>query len=186
MRNVIFSVVLAAMVSACAGTQVRENPESEAVSPAMAAPSSATSVRSSTAESVSTIPVPPETGKSSINPLKDPASLLSKRNIYFDFDTYEVKSEYRVLIEAHARYLADYSSVRIRLEGNADDRGSREYNLALGQKRAAAVKSVMHVLGVPDNRIETVSYGEEKPKAMGHDEASWAENRRADIVYPGE
>ena len=121
------------------------------------------------------------------NPLTDPNSPLSKRSVYFDFDSNAVKDDYRGLVQAHSRYMTnDKRDSRIRIEGNCDERGSREYNLALGQRRAEAVKKVMTVLGVADNRIETISYGEEKPKAPGHDEASWAENRRADIRYAGE
>ncbi len=121
-----------------------------------------------------------------IDPLTDPSNILSKRNVYFDFDKYEVKPEYRALVEAHAKYLNDHSNRMVTIEGNADERGSREYNLALGQKRAVAVKQLMNLLGVKDNQIETISYGEEKPKDNGHDEAAWAENRRADIRYQGE
>jgi peptidoglycan-associated lipoprotein len=112
---------------------------------------------------------------------------LANRSVYFDYDSNAVKDEYRGLVQDHSRYMtASKKDSRIRIEGNADERGSREYNLALGQRRAEAVKRVMTVLGVADNRIETISYGEEKPKAPGHDEASWAENRRADIRYAGE
>jgi peptidoglycan-associated lipoprotein len=111
---------------------------------------------------------------------------LAKRSVYFDYDSNAVKDEYRGLVQAHSRYLGNKRDSRIRIEGNADERGSREYNLALGQRRAEAVKRVMTVLGVSDGRIETTSYGEEKPKATGHDEAAWAENRRADIRYAGE
>jgi len=112
---------------------------------------------------------------------------LAKRSVYFDYDSNAVKDEYRGLVQDHSRYMTTAKrDSRIRIEGNADERGSREYNLALGQRRAEAVKRVMTVLGVADNRIETISYGEEKPKAAGHDEASWAENRRADIRYAGE
>ncbi len=121
------------------------------------------------------------------NPLKDPSNILSKRSVYFDFDSNAVKDEYRGMVQAHSRYMtADKKDTRIRIEGNCDERGSREYNLALGQRRAESVKKVMTVLGVQDGRIETTSYGEEKPMAMGHDEASWAQNRRADIKYAGE
>jgi peptidoglycan-associated lipoprotein len=120
------------------------------------------------------------------NPLTDPGNILSKRSVYFDFDSNAVKDEYRNMIQAHARYLNDNRSRNIRIEGNCDERGSREYNLALGQRRAESVKKVMTVLGVQDGRIETTSYGEEKPKNPGHDEAAWAENRRADIRYNGE
>jgi len=112
---------------------------------------------------------------------------LAKRSVYFDYDSNAVKDEYRGLVQDHSRYMTTAKKdSRIRIEGNADERGSREYNLALGQRRAEAVKRVMTVLGVADGRIETISFGEEKPKANGHDEASWAENRRADIRYAGE
>jgi peptidoglycan-associated lipoprotein len=120
------------------------------------------------------------------NPLRDPNNILSKRSVYFDFDSNAVKDEYRNLVQSHARYMNDKRDSRIRIEGNCDERGSREYNLALGQRRAEAVKKVMTVLGVQDNRIETVSFGEEKPAAQGHDEQAWAQNRRADIRYAGE
>ncbi len=123
---------------------------------------------------------------SSGNPLHDPNNILSKRSIYFDFDSNAVKDEYRGLIQAHAHYMTDHRDARARIEGNCDERGSREYNLALGQRRAEAVKKIMTVLGVADGRIETVSFGEEKPAAPGHDEAAWAKNRRDDIKYAGE
>ncbi len=112
--------------------------------------------------------------------------ILAKRSVYFDFDSNAVKDEYRGLVQAHSKYMTDHRDTRIRIEGNCDERGSREYNLALGQRRAEAVKKVMTVLGVSDGRVETVSYGEEKPVAQGHDEAAWAQNRRADIKYAGE
>jgi peptidoglycan-associated lipoprotein len=120
------------------------------------------------------------------NPLRDPSNILSKRSVFFDYDSNAVKDEYRGLVQAHSRYLSDKRDANIRIEGNCDERGSREYNLALGQRRAEAVKKVMTVLGVSDGRIETVSYGEEKPVAQGHDEQSWSQNRRADIKYAGE
>lgn len=108
---------------------------------------------------------------------------LAKRSVYFDFDSYAVKDEYRGLIEAHAKYLASHNARKVRIEGNTDERGGSEYNLALGQRRSEAVARSMKLLGVKDDQIETVSLGKEKPKAQGHDEAAWAENRRADIVY---
>lgn len=117
---------------------------------------------------------------------RDPREAFAKRSVYYEFDGYDVKPEYRPLVEAHAAYLKQNPSARITIEGNCDERGSREYNLALGQRRAEAVKRVMTVMGVGENRIETVSFGEEKPKNPGHDEAAWAENRRADIRYAGE
>ena len=109
-----------------------------------------------------------------------------KRSVYYEYDKYDVKAEYRALLENHARWLKANPQARLTVEGNCDEHGSREYNLALGQRRAEAVKRMMTVMGVTDGRIETVSYGEEKPAAPGHDESAWAQNRRADIKYAGE
>ena len=118
--------------------------------------------------------------------LRDPRSILSKRSIFFDFDQFVVKSEYRPLVEAHARFLVANTQMKILIQGNADERGSREYNLALGQKRAEAVKKSMLLLGAKEAQMEAVSLGEEKPRNTSHDEAAWAENRRSDILYSGE
>ena len=107
----------------------------------------------------------------------------AQRSVYYDLDRYDIKPEFRPAIEAHARYLRENSDARVTIEGNGDERGSREYNLALGQKRAEAVRQMMRLSGAGDSQIEAVSFGEEKPKALGHDEASWAENRRSDVVY---
>jgi len=120
------------------------------------------------------------------NALKDPNNILSKRSVYYDFDSNLVKDEYKPIVVAHARYLREHSSAEMRIEGNADERGSREYNLALGQRRADAVKQMMQLMSVRVTQIETISYGEERPRKASSDEGSWAENRRADIVYQGE
>jgi peptidoglycan-associated lipoprotein len=117
--------------------------------------------------------------------LKDPANPLSKRSIYYDFDMYNIREEFQTTVEAHARFLLDNQDMRVRVEGNCDERGSREYNLALGQRRADSVKRALTLLGVPTRRIETVSFGAEKPRALGSNEEAWAENRRSDIVYIG-
>ena len=117
--------------------------------------------------------------------LKDPSSPLSKRSIFYDYDRFDVKEDYRPLIEAHAKFMLDNQEVKMRIEGNCDERGSTEYNLSLGQRRADGVKRALMVLGVPANRIESVSYGEEKPKATGQDDESYSENRRSDLIYPG-
>ena len=117
--------------------------------------------------------------------LKDPASPLSKRSVYYDFDMYNVREEFQPMVEAHAEFLLDNGDLRVRVEGNCDERGSREYNLALGQRRADSVKRAMTLLGVPASRIETVSFGAEKPRVLGSNEEAWAENRRSDIVYIG-
>jgi peptidoglycan-associated lipoprotein len=117
--------------------------------------------------------------------LKDPASPLSKRSVYYDFDMYNIREEFQSTVEAHGKFLLENVDLRVRIEGNCDERGSREYNLALGQRRADAVKRALTLLGVPANRIETVSFGAEKPRALGSNEEAWAENRRSDIVYIG-
>jgi peptidoglycan-associated lipoprotein len=118
--------------------------------------------------------------------LRDPRSPLSKRSIFFDYDSFVVKDEYKATVEAHAAYLKRTPNARIVIEGNTDERGSREYNLALGQKRSEAVKKVMALLGVADSQIESVSFGEEKPRNAASNEQAWSENRRADIRYVGE
>ena len=115
--------------------------------------------------------------------LTDPKSKLSQRSIYFDLDKYDVKPEYQDLVAAHAKYLNNNRGFKMLIQGNTDERGSREYNLALGQKRAEAVKRSLGLLGVKEDQLESVSLGEEKPKNPGHDDAAWAENRRADMLY---
>ncbi len=120
------------------------------------------------------------------DPRKDPASPLSKRSIFFDFDSYVVKPEYRPVLEAHAGYLQSKRDARVILQGNADERGSREYNLALGQKRAEAVRRALAVLGVSDAQMEAISFGEEKPRNEASTEEAYAENRRTDVVYADE
>jgi peptidoglycan-associated lipoprotein len=125
-------------------------------------------------------------GSGSGDPRKDPASPLSKRSVYFDFDSFVVKDEFRPALEAHAAYLLSRRDAKVVLQGNTDERGSREYNLALGQKRAEAVRKVLLVLGVPDGQLEAVSFGEEKPRNEADTEEAFAENRRVDVVYADE
>ena len=115
--------------------------------------------------------------------LKDPNNILSKRIIYFDYDSNLVKEEFRPLVAAHAKYISQDPRAKMIIQGNTDERGSREYNLALGQRRADAVKQMMTVLGAEGARVESVSFGEEKPRAQGSNEAAYAENRRAEIIY---
>jgi len=115
--------------------------------------------------------------------LNDPSSILAKRSIYFDLDSFVVKDEFKSVIDAHSQYLIAHPDRKVIIQGNTDERGGSEYNLALGQKRAEAVRRALCLLGVPDGQMEAVSFGKEKPKATGRDESAWAENRRADIAY---
>ena len=164
----ILSIVLVVLLSACANKTI--NPDGEEGNQA--------NKGNMSGENTS--------GSPTVNPLVDPTNILSKRSVYFEFDEYVVSDKYKSMVLSHARYLRDNSNLSIRIQGNTDERGSREYNLALGQRRADSVKRVMTLAGTQDSQIESVSYGEEKPRAVGHNEASWTENRRADIRYQGE
>ena len=115
--------------------------------------------------------------------LEDPASVLAGRLIFFAYDSAEIKPEYQELIIAHGKYLASYPDTKIRLEGHTDERGSREYNLALGEERAKSVRRLLLLQGVDDDRINVVSFGEELPMDLGHDESAWKQNRRVELVY---
>lgn len=115
----------------------------------------------------------------------DPKNAIStQRSVYFDYDLFTVKPEFAQMIEMHGKFLSANPKVNIRVQGNADERGGAEYNLALGQKRADAVVRALKVYGVKDSQMESISFGREKPKATGHDEASWSQNRRVDLEYP--
>ena len=124
-----------------------------------------------------------DTTQQGLDPLNDPKGVLAQRSVYFDFDSYVVKDQYRPIVENHARFLNNNRNRKVVIEGNTDDVGSSEYNLALGQRRSEAVRRMMVLLGVRDDQVEAISFGKEKPKATGTDEASRAENRRADIAY---
>lgn len=121
-----------------------------------------------------------------MSPLTDSSNILSKRSIYYDFDQYDIKDQYKPMIEAHAAYLRDHPDTKVLIQGNTDERGSREYNVALGQRRADGVKKLLLLLGAKEDQVEAVSLGEEKPKAQGTSEEAYAQNRRCDILYKGE
>jgi peptidoglycan-associated lipoprotein len=177
LKNIALSLAIATLVAACGSQEVKKDvPVADRTTPSTTQPTQPSGT-TTTATTQPTI---------TANPLTDPKNILSKRSVYFDFDSNAVKDEFRGLVQAHAKYMVEKNATNIRIEGNCDERGSREYNLALGQRRAEAVKKVMTVLGVNEGRIETVSFGEEKPAATGHDEAAWAQNRRGDIKYAGE
>lgn len=174
MNKLLMSAILLGLLSACAGTGDKGQGAASVEDKSLGQQTAGASTQGAQQQGMA------------MDPLKDPNNILSKRSVYFDYDSYSVKNEYKSMVEAHAQYLKQNAKAKAFIQGNADDRGSREYNLALGQKRAESVRKVMTVLGVSDSQIETVSFGEEKPKAEGRDEASWAQNRRADIVYQGE
>ena len=116
-------------------------------------------------------------------PWNDPKSPLYEKSVYFGLDEYNVETKYQKMLSAHAGYLKANPKQKIIIQGNTDDRGTAEYNLALGQRRSEAVRKSLNLMGVSNDQMEAVSFGKEKPKADGNNEAAWAENRRADIVY---
>ncbi len=176
MKRLTLGMLVLSVLAGCASTEPAKEQPRAAVEDRTAKPAAGTE---GTAQPL----VPPT---SAVNPLNDPNNILSKRSIYFDYDSDAIKPEYRPIIEAHAKYLTEHKSAKVFLQGNADERGSREYNLALGQRRADAVRKAMAVLGASESQMEAVSFGEEKPKATCHDESCWSQNRRTDIVYQGE
>ena len=191
MRKWIIAAFVIAALAGCASTGTEDAAPVEDKAPAATAPGAGTGA---TTSGTTTTPIggvsggagAPASGATSAAALKDPRNILSKRNIYFDYDQFTVKDEYKPIVEAHAKYLQANRGARAIIQGNTDERGTREYNIALGQKRADAVKNLMLLLGATEIQIETVSFGKEKPRREGHDEPSWAENRRADIVHAGE
>ncbi len=169
------AIVIPLLLAACATKEpTKDVPVETRAQPAATKPAAPTAT-----------PVKPAAAVA-VNPLKDPSNILSKRVVYFDYDKDTVKPEFQAIVQAHAKYLADNRSRRVSLEGHADERGSREYNMALGQRRADAVRKATNLLGVPNDRMESISFGEDKPKAQGSNEAAWAQNRRVEIVYDGE
>ena len=123
---------------------------------------------------------------SGTSPLKDPNNILSRRSIFYDLDKFDIKNQFKDLVEAHAKYLRENPGSKMLIQGNTDERGSREYNVGLGQRRSEGVKRMLLLLGAREQQIESVSLGEEKPRSEGHDEQAWSQNRRSDILYQGE
>ena len=175
MHKLLPAIALALLLAAC-GSQPPA-PEQNAAGVESRSPTKVREVTPVTAGSVDEF-TPEE--------LKNPKSILAKRSVYFDYDQYVIKDEFKPLIEAHAKFLAKNPKYKTLIQGNADERGSREYNLALGQKRAEAVRKAMGLLGARDDQMEAVSLGKEKPRCTEHTEECWAQNRRADLLYTGE
>lgn len=179
-KSTLLVAALVVLLGACSSTPVTPPPVTTAPAPtpapAPAPPPAAATPQSAPPAAVTAAALPP---------YLDPKNPLStERSIYFDFDDARIKKQYVPVLELHAKYLSANPKVSVRLEGNTDERGSEEYNLALGQRRADAVLNALATLGVPKGQMEAISWGKTKPKALGHDEAAWAQNRRVDIQYP--
>ncbi len=186
MRKLIFSMAALAMLAGCASQDTKEQPGAAVEERKPTTGDSKPAVKPPPPVVTAPKTTPIDSKPLSANPLKDPANILSKRSVYFDYDSTVVKDEFKPLVTAHARYLTQNRGARVTVQGNTDERGSREYNLALGQRRADSVKQMMTILGAQEAQIESVSFGEEKPRATGQSESAFSENRRADIVYAGE
>ena len=162
-------------LAACASTPVAPPPAPAPVVTATPAPVAAPAPT----------PVAPPPVATPLPAYLDPNSPVSQqRSVYFPFDKDTFNAPDKAVVELQGRYLAQHPEVHVTVAGNTDERGGSEYNLALGQRRAQSVKSALGLLGVQDTQVEAISYGKEKPKATGHDEAAWQQNRRADFVYP--
>jgi peptidoglycan-associated lipoprotein len=176
----IWAALFIAILAACSGAPVTEQ------DPASVEDRSAKPVQK---DPVSTGPIAKVDVTSTNITGQDPAvktGVLAQRSIFYDLDQYDIKDQYKPLVEAHARYLRDNPGRKMLVQGNTDERGSREYNIALGQKRSEGVKRMLLLLGAREEQVESVSLGEEKPRAEGHDEQAWSQNRRSDILYQGE
>lgn len=167
MKKLVISIVLVNLLAACASDKPKEVAAAPTPAPVAAAPA----------------PVAAPAAAVAVDPLDDATSILAKRSVYYPLDVDTVQAADKPAVEAHAKYLADHASRKVRLEGNCDERGSNEYNLALGQRRADGVKKMLELGGAQAAQLESVSYGEEKPKGSAHDEASWSQNRRTDLNY---
>lgn len=184
-QKLLGSMAIALLLVACKSTPMNDKPASvEDKSPSQTTTQPADANANADTTGIKEVTI--DSNATGNNPLKDPNNILSKRSIYFDYDSDAVKTEFRPLIEAHAKYLLANGGAKVILQGNTDERGTREYNLSLGQRRSVAVKKALNLLGVQDKQIETVSYGEEKATAGCADDACYKENRRADIAYEGE
>ena len=170
MKKALFSALTLALLYGCASTPVEESkPAEPSVTPGLPA-----------APPLAGRPIQPSA------PQGDALPDRSKRSVFYEYDKYDIKDEYRPIVESHAKYLRENPGAKMLIQGNADERGSREYNLGLGQRRADSVKRALTLLGAKESQIESVSLGEEKPVCTEHAEDCWAKNRRADMLYSGE
>ena len=172
--RILLALVIAAAISACKTTEPVSDTSSSTTD---------TSTTESTVEEATTTAAPDPRDFTDARNFDNSESLLSKRVIYFDFDKSEVKSEYRSIVAAHAAYISSNRSARVTLEGHADERGTREYNLGLGERRGNAISGLLSAAGAMGGQLNTVSYGEERPVCRVSDENCWWQNRRVEIVY---
>ena len=172
MKKTLFAVVALALIYGCASTPESKPTEPQATPATPPAPPPNVDVK----------PLPPGTVQG--DSLKD--GMLGKRSVFYDLDKYDVKDEYRPLLQAHGKYLAEHRNAKMLVQGNCDERGSREYNIALGQRRSEGVKRMLVLMGATASQVEPVSLGEEKPRCNDHTESCWSENRRSDMLYGGE
>jgi peptidoglycan-associated lipoprotein len=176
-----WTVTFVAMLAACSGGPVNEQ------SPAGVEDRNPTAVQKP--DTTSSVPIAKVDVTSTGITGQDPAvktGVLAQRSIFYDLDQYDVKDQYKALVEAHGKYLRENPGRKMLIQGNTDERGSREYNISLGQKRSEGIKRMLLLLGAREDQVESVSLGEEKPRAEGHDESAWSQNRRSDILYQGE
>jgi peptidoglycan-associated lipoprotein len=166
MKKLIISIVLVNLLAACAS-----EPKKEEAAPAPAPKAEAPK------------PAPAPAPKAEVDPLNDPSSILAGRSTYYPFDVAVVQEADKPLVQAHAKYLSEHSNRKVRLEGNCDERGSNEYNLGLGQRRADGVNKMLAAGGARAEQLDSVSYGEEKSRCTDHNEACWKQNRRTDLNY---
>lgn len=184
MRKILPALAIAVLLAACSSTPTKEQDGAKVEDRTPQQPAQPDKPRVVDSTPIKPAEIEPRTA---LDPaLKDPNNILSKRVVYFDFDSNVVKEEFRPVVAAHAKYISQNGRAKMIIQGHADERGSREYNLALGQRRSDAVKQMMTVLGAEGVRVETVSFGEEKPAVAGTSESAFAQNRRAEIVYQGE
>lgn len=170
LRSVLLLVASVAFLAACEGTTGTTKDDST-VSGSSSSSDSATTTAAGSGSAWAG------------HPLDDPNSLLAKRTIYFEYDESVILDEDRPIVEAHAQYLSQNPGASVTLEGHTDERGTREYNLALGERRAISVRQFMSLLGASGQQLRTISYGEERSAASGHNEEAWALNRRVEIIY---
>ena len=186
MKKTVLGLIIIGMLAGCSTVDNKPAPIDTSQADAAAAKAAADKAAADKAAAAQARGLAQSRLASQLNPLTDPNNILSQRSVYFDFNQYSVSDVYHAMLEAQAAYLVAHSNAKVTLQGNTDDRGSSEYNLALGQRRADAVRKELSLLSVPENQMEAISFGKEKPHATGDDEAAWKQNRRTDIVYQGE